>query len=143
MLETIDLGNGLILEIWDYSRRLAGDRWLVGFLARVGVKPKKEDFSSSFYYERFLEKTDGFLYYRYQKERTFIPEDEVPEVYQRLKKNFLKAVLPYITRPDFKERLIATEVAQFEKRVDWELYLRKREEEEAELEVKYKNKEFF
>jgi hypothetical protein len=142
MLEKIDLGNGLILEIWDYSRKLAGDRWLVGFLAQVGVKPTREDFSSTFYYEQFLQKTDGFLYYRYQKERTFIPEGEVSAIYQSLKENFLKAVLPYITRPGFKDKLIATEVANFEKRVDWELYLQKKEEEEAELEELYKNKEF-
>jgi hypothetical protein len=51
-------------------------------------------------------------------------------------------VLPYITRPGFKDKLIATEVANFEKRIDWELYLQKKEEEEAELEEKYKNKEF-
>ena len=142
MLEKIDLGNGLILEIWDYSRKLAGDRWLVGFLAQVGVRPRKEDFSSSEYYEQFLAKTDGYLYYRYQKERTFVPETEVPKIFQSLRENFLKAVLPYLTKSNFKERLIQTEVALFEKRIDWEMYLKAKEAEEEELEKQFGEREF-
>ena len=53
MLEKIELENGLILEIWDYSRRIAGERWLVGFLAQIVVEPSKEDFSQEIYYEHF------------------------------------------------------------------------------------------
>lgn len=143
MLEKIQLEKGLILEIWDYSRKIAGDRWLVGFLAQVSVIPSKEDFSNEFYYEYFLQNTDGKLYYRYHKERTFIPEEEVPEVYRTIKENFLRAVLPYLSRPNFKENLIRTEVALFEKRTDWELMIKQKEKEEEELEKEWADREFF
>ncbi len=143
MVERIELGNGLILEIWDYSRKIAGDRWLVGFLAQVGIKPTKEDFSSEIYFQKFVEKTDGYLYYRYDKKRTFVPESEVVKIYQNLRENFLKAVLPYLQTEQFKERLLSTEVAKFEKKIDWELYLENKEREEDLLEAQYKDKEIF
>jgi len=143
MLEKIDLENGLVLEIWDYSRKIAGDRWLVGFLAQIGVVPAREDFSEETYYEYFLQNTEGKLYYRYTKERTFIPEEEVSQVYKNIKENFLKALLPYLTRPDFKENLIKTEVAHFEKKAAWELRLREKEKEEEELERLWKDKPYF
>ncbi|MCS7199083.1 MAG: hypothetical protein N2327_00380 [Caldimicrobium sp.] len=140
-VERIPLRNGLILEIWNYSRKLAGDRWLVGFLAQIEVIPDRDDFSNSFYYEKFYEKTEGKFYYRYRKERTFVPEAEVGRIFEEIKENFFKAALPYISREDFPFNLIRREVALFEKQVDWELYLRRKEEEQELLEKVMKDKE--
>jgi len=143
MIEKIELNNGLVLEIWNYSRKIAGDRWVVGFLAQIGVTPKKEDFSNAEYYEMFLEKTDGKVYYRYRKERTFVPEDQVSEIFSKLKENFLNVVLPYVSHPEFKERLIKREVELFEKQMDWEIAVKKKDEETEKLEELWKDKKIF
>jgi hypothetical protein len=37
LIKTIVLGNGLILEIYDHSRKVAGDRWLVKMVAKVDI----------------------------------------------------------------------------------------------------------
>ncbi len=37
LLRKIDLEYGLELEIYEISRKLAGDRWYVGFIARVEI----------------------------------------------------------------------------------------------------------
>jgi hypothetical protein len=140
MVEKIQLENGLTLEIWNYSRKLAGDRWLVGLLIQIGVVPEEKDFSNENYYKMFLEKTDGKVYYRYRKERTFVPEDQVSELFTSMKENFLKAALPYLSHPDFKERLIRQEVNLFEKRMDWEMWVKKKDEEEEELEKLWKDR---
>jgi hypothetical protein len=34
LVDKIALDNGLTLELWDRSRQVAGDRWLVCFVAR-------------------------------------------------------------------------------------------------------------
>ncbi|MCS7149996.1 MAG: hypothetical protein N2Z40_07600 [Caldimicrobium sp.] len=140
MTDIITLKNDLVLEIWDYSRKLAGDRWLVGFLAQIGITPSKEDFSNSLYYQHFMKNTDGKLYYRYYKERTFVPEEEVNRVFSEIKENFLKAVMPYISSPDFPASLLKREVALYERKVDWELYREAKEREEKELEEFYKDR---
>ncbi|AEH22947.1 hypothetical protein TOPB45_0849 [Thermodesulfobacterium geofontis OPF15] len=143
MVEKIPLENGLILEIWNYSRKIAGDRWLVGFLAQIGITPSEKDFSNSDYYQKFLEKTDGKVYYRYRKERHFVPEDSVSTIYSNIKENFLKAALPYLSHPDFKERLLKHEVKQFEKQIDWEEEIRRKDEETEKLEELWKDKKIF
>jgi len=143
MVEKIPLENGLILEIWNYSRKIAGDRWLVGFLAQIGITPSEKDFSNSDYYQKFLEKTDGKVYYRYRKERHFVPEDSVSTIYSNIKENFLKAALPYLSHPDFKERLLKHEVKQFEKQIDWEEEIKKKDEETEKLEELWKDKKNF
>lgn len=143
MVEKIPLENGLVLEVWDYSRKLAGDRWLVGMLIQIGIAPTKEDFSDESFYKEFLEKTDGKVYYRYRKERHFVPEDQVFEIFSRMKENFLKAALPYLSHADFKQRLIKQEVSLFEKRIKWERYLKEKEEEAERLEELWKDRKFF
>jgi len=37
LIKTIVLGNGLILEIYDQSREIAGDRWLVKMAAKINI----------------------------------------------------------------------------------------------------------
>ncbi len=143
MIEKIELENGLILEIWNYSRKLAGDRWLVGFLAQIGIIPSESDFSNSEYYKMFLEKTDGKVYYRYRKERHFVPEDAVSTIFSNIKENFLKAALPYLSHPDFKKRLLKQEIKQFERQMDWEEEIKRKDEETEKLEEVWKDKRVF
>jgi len=140
LVEKIDLANGLTLEIWDYSRRLAGDRWLVGMLAQVPVKPEPERFSSPELYERFCERTDGYVYYRYRKERHFVDERERDSLFAAMKENFLRAALDYLSHPDFRERLLATEIPLFERRFLWEEEVRRRDEEAERLETLWKDR---
>jgi hypothetical protein len=37
LLRKIDLECGLEMEIYDVSRKLAGDRWYIGFIAHVEI----------------------------------------------------------------------------------------------------------
>ena len=140
LVESITLENGLVLEIWDYSRRLAGDRWLVGMLAQITVEAPKEAFSRQDLYEVFLEEEEGKVYYRYRKERTFVDERERETLFEQLKSRFLEAALSYLSHPSFRERLIAAEVALYERKKTWEEEIRRRDEEIDRLEEEWKDK---
>jgi hypothetical protein len=37
LIKTIELSNGLKLDFYDISRKLAGDRWYVGVIARIDI----------------------------------------------------------------------------------------------------------
>jgi len=37
LIKTIELNNGLKLHFYDISRKLAGDRWYVGVIARIDI----------------------------------------------------------------------------------------------------------
>ena len=44
LIQRMKLDNGLTLEMFDLSRHVAGDRWLVSFEARIEVKVRREYF---------------------------------------------------------------------------------------------------
>jgi len=140
LVESITLENGLVLEIWDYSRRLAGDRWLVGMLAQIVVEAPVEAFSRRELYELFLEEEEGRVYYRHRKERTFVDEREREAIFDQLKNRFLEAALSYLSHPSFRQRLIAAEVALYERRKLWEEEIRRKDEELERLEEEWKDR---
>ncbi|WP_457756326.1 hypothetical protein [Thermodesulfatator indicus] len=140
LVEKIDLENDLVLEIWDYSRRLAGDRWLVGMLAQIVVEAPPEAFSRRELYEVFCDEEEGKVYYRYRKERTFVDERECEALFEQLKSRFLEAALNYLSHPSFKERLIAAEVALYERRKAWEEQVKQKDEEIERLEEEWKDR---
>lgn len=140
LVEVRNLPNGLTLEIWDYSRKLAGDRWLVGMLAQIEVKVGAEHFSAPEMFERFLQETGGVIYYRYRKERHFVDEKEKNQVFETIKEHFLKAALEYLSHPSFRDRLIQSEIPLFERKVRWEEEIRRKDEEAERLEELWKDR---
>lgn len=139
-VEVRELPNGLRLEIWDYSRKLAGDRWLVGMLAQMEIKVGPEHFSDTEMFEKFLQETGGVIYYRYRKERHFIDQKERHRVFETLKEHFLKAALGYLSHPSFPRRFIQNEISLFERKIRWQEALRLKDEEAERLEELWKDR---
>ena len=48
LVDEMTLDNGITLELWDESRPLAGDRWMVSFVARIQVPVEPEYFKAGF-----------------------------------------------------------------------------------------------
>lgn len=108
--ETITLDNHLKLEIWDLSRAVAGDRWLVSLEIRIDIPleiahlesiPDKEK-AFAVLRKAFGEKVT----YSYKQEKHFVDEKRKDDVFQshweRLKDNLLS----YLSHPDFAGRLV-------------------------------------
>ena len=93
LVEKIDLPNNLVLELHDYSRRIAGDRWFVGLLARIPIEVSEEDFAG-----RPQELYRDFL------------EEQGPEIY----------VLPYMGHKSFAKGFIRRRIQEFEERQLWQ-----------------------
>jgi len=109
-IEKIRLDNGLTLELYDRSRPVAGDRWLVSFVARLEVELKRE-FSEGpgtpdVSFEDIREAVGDKTHYHHEKTRNFIAETEKDEVFKGLKERFLDANLVYLSSPDFPLKLI-------------------------------------
>lgn len=104
-IETLSLNDGLKLEIWDQSRVIAGDRWLVRFEGRIDVPLRTEYFDAVPEKERALSILEAALGptlpYRYVKERHFVEEGHKDEVLQGFLERFKQEVLSYLRHPDF------------------------------------------
>ncbi|NIQ89102.1 MAG: hypothetical protein GWN93_08465, partial [Deltaproteobacteria bacterium] len=88
LIEKITLPNGLILEIWDTSHRMAGDRWQVSLLAKVEVTVLPEYFSTlddgKQAYQDLVDTHGNPLVFTQEKVRPFVDEREIQDVLTRL-----------------------------------------------------------
>lgn len=114
-IEIIILKNGLKLEIYNHSRKVAGDRWLVFFEARIDVDVKKDYFSNNnpgIPYEEVIKDLGEKVTFRYEKQRNFIDVREKDRIFEELKGQFLKTVVNYISGHDFPKRFILNRYCQ-------------------------------
>ena len=105
LIETITLPNGLILELWDESRPMAGDRWLIALLARVEVPVLPEYFStlnnSEQAYRDLLAGYSDPLVFTQEKTRSFVDEKNIQSVLAQLCQRFKDNLLSYLGNPRF------------------------------------------
>ncbi len=122
-MERKKLDNGLTLELFDYSRKIAGDRWLVGFLARVPLEITMDDFShvpdGQRIFEQFVESEGRTIYFEIKKERNFIDEAEKSGVLNDLLQDFRLNTLPYLGHESLANGIKKKRIAQFRERQQW------------------------
>ena len=124
LIDKIKLRNGLTLKVYDRSRPVAGDRWLVSFVARIDIEVRPEYFESmntqGLAFEDIRAAVGEKVSYRSEKTRNFIAETEKDEVFRGLKDRFLGASLGYLSSPDFPRKLILREYQEAKgQRMPW------------------------
>jgi hypothetical protein len=110
LIKTLDLKNGLQLKIYDASRNLVGDRWMVSLIARMEI-PVTE----------VLEKTDPRLkedaneikdalgervMFEQKREKIFVDTAERDMVFDGMYDIFLDSSLDYLSRETFPKHYI-------------------------------------
>ncbi len=123
LVEEIQLPNGLKVEFYDCSRRVAGDRWYVGLLAKIPIEIREEDFQGfpdpEELCKEFLEQRGRVIHFEMRKERNFIDEKEKDEVFKTLLERQKAHTLSYIGHKEFARGVIKREIASFEERRRW------------------------
>jgi hypothetical protein len=101
------LGNGLILELWDHSRPVAGDRWYTRLETRIVIpvrpylpaelKPLADQVAAALGEE---------IVFSHHEERNFIGAPELPGVLQDMQDRMLKLAPGYFGHEDFAAKFI-------------------------------------
>jgi hypothetical protein len=122
LVEKIDLPNNLMLELHDYSRRIAGDRWVVGLLTRIPIEISEEDFAGrpQELYKDFLEEHGTVIYFELKKERNFIGEKEKDQVFNQMLNELKEYALSYMGHKSFAKGYIRRQIQAFEERQKWQ-----------------------
>ena len=114
--KSIDLKNGLTLELWDKSRSMVGDRWKITVIAQVDVPVEKAFLELNIDPPVSVDEMKNLIgeSVRFEKkmERFFIDEKEKDEVIQKIMDSLLESLLPYLSHPLFCKRFIAIEFAR-------------------------------
>jgi hypothetical protein len=116
LVDKIELENGLTLEVYDRSRVVAEDLWVVSFVARIDVEVRPEHceglHTQGLAFEDVRAAAGEKVSYFNEKTRNFIAETEKDEVFRGLKERFLVANLDYVSSPDFPRKLILRQYHQ-------------------------------
>ncbi|UCG80069.1 MAG: hypothetical protein JSV60_08875 [Desulfobacterales bacterium] len=116
LIDKVKLENGLVLQLYDRSRRVAEGRWLVSLEAHIDIGVKPEYFegqgSESPSFEVIRETLGEKVTYDYEKTRNFIAETEKDEVLKGLKERFLNTTLTYFSSPNFPRSIILSRYGQ-------------------------------
>ena len=123
LIEKITLPNGLILEIWDTSRLMAGDRWLVSLLAKVEVTVLPEYFSplddGEQAYQDLVAAHGNSLVFTQEKVRPFVDEKEIQDMLTRLCQRIKDNLIAYLGNPKFASLYVLKKYGDLRDRQNW------------------------
>ncbi|UCD30867.1 MAG: hypothetical protein JSV38_08555 [Desulfobacterales bacterium] len=110
LIETIKLKNRMRLDIFDCSRKLAGDRWLIKLVARLKI-PVSEVLSQNISYSKEaikeIKKALGEqVFFEQKRERFFIDETEKATIFKELYDSFMTRTLDYLANDAFPEKYV-------------------------------------
>jgi hypothetical protein len=123
LIKTIELSNGLKLDFYDISRKLAGDRWYVGLIARIDIplidSLLTNQHLSHYSVEEIRNTLGESVRFQQKRERHYIDEREKDDLLNDLMDSFIKRTLNYLSLPDFPGKYILKEFQTYRKRKTW------------------------
>jgi hypothetical protein len=122
-IKTIELSNGSKLDFYDISRKLAGDRWYVGLIARIDILLTDSLLTNQYLSHYSVEEIRNVLgksvRFQQKRERHYIDEREKDDLLNDLMDSFIKRTLNYLSLPDFLGKYVLKEFQTYRKRKTW------------------------
>ena len=110
LIKTLDLENGLQLNVYDASRKLVGDRWLVSLIIRMDVPVaealKKNSRESMENIDEIKDLLGDSVLFEKKREKIFVDTDEKEMVFKELCDMFLNSSLNYLSKKIFPKQYI-------------------------------------
>lgn len=110
LIKTIDLENGMQLKLYDASKKLAGDRWLVSAIIKMEIPvkeimSKKNDVTRT-QLDNMVDMLGEAVHFEQKTERIFIDKNEKEQVFDEISHHFITSTIPYLSRQAFCEQFI-------------------------------------
>ena len=110
LIQTIELKNRMKLTLYDGSRKLAGDRWLIKLIARMEIPVSDVTFHSVSQTTETANEIQNALgekvLFEQKRERFFIDETEKETVFKEVYDNFVNSTLEYLSNDAFPEKYV-------------------------------------
>jgi len=112
IIEQRSLENNMTLTVYNQSKKMAGDRWLIKIICEAELPVGEEFFSRLSETDLALqaevrEAMAGSVKFSATKERTFIAETERASLVELMVADILTNMVTYMNRPEFPEKLFA------------------------------------
>ena len=126
LMKTMELSNGLKLDFYDISRKLAGDRWYVGMIARIDIPLTDLLLTnqplSNYSVKEIRNALGEAVSFQQKRERHYIDEGEKDALLHDLMDSFIKSTLNYFSHPDFPDKYVLKEFQAYLKEQAWRQY---------------------
>ena len=123
LINTIQLENRMQLDIFDCSRKLAGDRWLIKLVARMTIPISKAIFHSSSHPEEAINEIKSALgenvLFEQKRERIFIDKAEKEIVFNELYDSFISSTVDYLSNHAFPEKYVLKKFREKVEKQSW------------------------
>ena len=123
LINTIRLGNGLELKLYDSCRKVAGDRWRVGIVARIDIPLDEARFfkidENVVDLAAFRKACRGKVRFEQKRERNFIDAKHRDSVRRSLMDSYLENTLAYLSHADFAKKQVLRRYQEYLKRKTW------------------------
>ncbi len=110
LIKTIQLKNNIKIDIYDKSKRMAGDRWLVSLFTRMEIPVVKSVFTDGNQpgqdMEEIKETLGEKVFFEQKRERIFIDEQDKDKLLVSITDRFMDNTLPYLSRSEFPGKYI-------------------------------------
>ena len=110
LIKTLDLENGLQLNVYDASRKLVGDRWLVSLIVRMDVPVtaalKKNSSESVENIDKIKDMLGDSVLFEKKREKIFVDTAEKEMAFKELCDMFLNSSLNYLSKEIFPKQYI-------------------------------------
>ena len=123
LMKTMQLSNGLELDFYDISRKLAGDRWYVGMVARIDIPLTDwlltNQMLSNYSVEEVRNALGETVRFQEKRERHYIDEREKDPLLKIMMDSFIKSTLNYYSHSDFPVKYVLKEFKAHLKQQAW------------------------
>jgi len=111
LIKKVDLENGLNLELYDSSKKIAGDRWQVKLLVKIEIPVSDylQSLDEGMDADDFLKVLGKKVVYERTMERNFIDNKEKEKLLNDFCDASTESSLLYLSTPNFPKRFIVKE----------------------------------
>ncbi len=123
LIKTIDLENSMQLNIFDGSRKLAGDRCMVTMIARIEI-PVSEGLiqdgqQSKESVNEIIKVLGEKVLFEQKRERIFVDETEKENIFEEVCDMFLNSTLTYLSNKKFPQRYVLKKYREESEKDSW------------------------
>lgn len=123
LIKTIDLENSMQLNIFDGSRKLAGDRWLVKMIARIEIPVSEvliqDGQQSKESVDEIIKVLGEKVLFEQKRERIFVDETEKETIFEEVYDIFLNSTLTYLSNKEFPRRYVLKKYREESEKDSW------------------------
>ncbi len=128
LIKEIKLENGLTLKLYDRSRKISEDRWMVSLIAKVEIltgnvilneNDCKPVIDSGINADEIKKELGDYVVFEQKRERNFVDQDVKDELFDSMCDSLTDSSVLYLSHADFPKRFVLKKLKEHMEKKSW------------------------